>query len=87
MPHVKPAPIQPVNALAANMYGTMIARRRTSSGSGPAAQSGRPRGRAQREPHTTPAETSAPKATTKKMISAFEICAPNCGAVKSTKRK
>ena len=84
---MKPAPIQPANASAANTYGTMIARRRTSSASGPAAGTGPPRGRAQREPHTMKPEISAAKPTTKNTISLREICAWNCGAVKSTKRK
>ena len=34
-----------------------------------------------------PAEISAAKATTKNAISLREICAWNCGAVKSTNRK
>ena len=79
--------IQPANASAANMYGTMIARRRTRSASGPPARTGPLRGRAQREPQTMPAEISAPKQTTKKTISPREIRAWNCGAVKSTNRK
>jgi hypothetical protein len=84
---MSPAPIQPPNASAANMYGTMIARRRTIPAPGPDAGTGPLRGRAQREPQTMPDEISAVKQTTKNTISLREICARNCGAVKSTKRK
>ena len=65
----------------------MIARRRTSSGSARAAGSEAWSGRAQREPQTIPTVISAAKETTLKMISAREIRAWNCGAVKSMKRK
>ncbi len=65
----------------------MIARRRTSSASGPDAGTGPLKGRDQCEPNMMPAEIRMPKATTKNTISLREIRAWNCGAVKSTNRK